>query len=79
MTFDKSKLPGGDRAFPSSGDPDVDDIVAQAVRAREANLAEGICPNGCGPIERACPGELYCASCRWRGYGYDGRLFETVP
>lgn len=59
-----------DVGMESTGDPELDAALLEAVRRRAGLLAEGICPNECGPIEQGCPGEVSCPACGWRGYGY---------
>jgi hypothetical protein len=61
--FDPSKLPGGNAMFPSTDDRDQDARIAASIRRHAANEAEGLCPNGCGPITIDSPGENHCQRC----------------
>jgi hypothetical protein len=61
--FDPSKLPGGNAMFPSTGDPEQDAKIAEGIRRHAANEAEGLCPNGCGPITIDSPSERHCERC----------------
>lgn len=50
-------------SFPSTGDPERDVELAASFRRSQARQIEGICPNGCGPLDqdddayrtRTCP------------------------
>jgi hypothetical protein len=61
--FDPSKLPGGNFSFPSTGDPERDSEIAARIRRDAGAEAEGICPNGCGPITIDSPTEKHCERC----------------
>jgi hypothetical protein len=61
--FDPSKLPGGDAMFPSTGDADRDAEIGRQFMQREALLAEGMCPNGCGPLTDDTPTKRHCERC----------------
>lgn len=63
MSFDPSKLPGGNTMFPSTGDPEQDAKIAESIRLHAAREAEGLCPNGCGPITVDSPVEQHCEVC----------------
>lgn len=61
--FDASKLPGGNAMFPSTGDAGRDAEVAADIRRSQAYLAEGMCPNGCGPLVVDSPTKRHCERC----------------
>ena len=61
--------------FPSSGDPEDDARTAAAIRRREGNLEEGLCPNGCGPMRRTHYGGA-CPVCNFEGHGQ--RYYEAA-
>jgi hypothetical protein len=44
-----------DFAFVSTGDAEEDAKLAASIRRRLANDAEGLCANGCGPMEQQEP------------------------
>jgi hypothetical protein len=53
----------GNTAFPSTGDPAEDARIAEQLRLHAAREAEGLCPNGCGPITIDSPTHQHCAAC----------------
>lgn len=61
--FDPTKLPGGNTSFPSTGDPERDAAMAARIRRDAAAEAEGMCPNGCGPMTENSPTKQHCAAC----------------
>jgi hypothetical protein len=63
--FDASKLPGGNAMFPSTGDPEQDAQIAARIRRDAAADAEGMCPNGCGPMTIDSPSEKHCERCNF--------------
>lgn len=50
-------------AFPSTGDPQRDAEIAAQIRRHNAYESEGLCPNGCAPLELADPYTKSCPSC----------------
>ncbi len=54
--------------FPSSGNPEEDARTAAAIRRREANLEEGLCPNGDSPLAPTAFGAV-CPVCGFEGHG----------
>jgi hypothetical protein len=71
--MDTRKLPGGNAGFVSTGDPEQDARIAAGIRRHAANEAEGLCPNGCGPITLDGASERHCASC-----GFIGQTFRLI-
>lgn len=63
--FDVTKLPGGNVSFPSTGDPEQDAQIAARIRRDAGAEAEGMCPNGCGPMTIDSPSEKHCESCNF--------------
>ncbi len=49
--------------FPSSGDPEQDELMAERIRLREDRLSRNICPNGCGPMEFLSLCNRECTEC----------------
>lgn len=52
-----------DIAFPSSGDPDRDREIAEEFLRHDRLIAEGMCPNGCGPMAEDDPQNQTCPVC----------------
>jgi hypothetical protein len=57
-----------DFAFVSTGDAEEDAKLAASIRRRLANDAEGLCANGCGPMEQQEPGVETCPICHFIQY-----------
>ena len=53
--------------FRSTGDADGDHLLAVQIERQERRLAEGQCPNGCGPMVRddVLGYEARCPGCRF--------------
>jgi hypothetical protein len=52
-------------AFVSSGDPDRDGAIMRHHMQSDRRIAEGMCPNGCGPMLQPSPSEQECPKCRF--------------
>lgn len=61
--IDASKLPGGNAMFPSTGNAQQDAAIAARIRRDAGAEAEGLCPNGCGPMTIDSPSEKHCEAC----------------
>lgn len=67
----------GNFSFPSSGNAADDDEFARGFLKRQANIAEGLCPNGDGllvaPADSGHPewGGKRCTVCPFTGHGGD--------
>ena len=57
-----------DFSFPSSGDPVQDAATAASIRQHAAREAEGLCPNGCGPVRWLDDHTRECAACGFTGW-----------
>ncbi len=56
-------------AIASSGDPEADQRHLEQAHRSERRRAEGICPNGCGPMVYPAPDHQHCPKCKYDGYG----------
>lgn len=57
--------PFNDFAFESTGDAAEDEKLAAAIRRQRGHDAEGLCWNGCGPMEQQEPGVETCPVCHF--------------
>ena len=70
MTGDSDMLKAaleGRIGFVSSGDPEEDERTRRDILLRAGREAEGLCPNGCGPIEIPEPNLHKCPICGFVG------------
>ena len=69
-----------DIAFPSSGDPEEDAREAERLRLTFGRTAEGMCPNGCGPLTwPEYDNVAECPACKFVGVQSWGRGDFTKP
>lgn len=67
-------------AIPSTGDPDEDLQQLDAAVLHERRLAEGMCPNGCGPLELpAGPLRRWDADCPQCGFHWSCSHPHNLP
>lgn len=50
-------------AMPSTGDPEEDARALEAFKLHDARISEGMCPNGCGPMDQVSSCTQECAAC----------------
>lgn len=58
----------GSGMFTSSGDAEADARYEANHRRWEANESEGLCPNGCGPLEWVDAHNTHCPKCNYSGW-----------
>ena len=67
-------------AFVSTGDPAEDRKIAEEYDLHDRRIAEGMCPNGCGPMNRTDPDgySAQCPKCFFVGQA-NVQQFEGLP
>lgn len=65
---EQMKLMRDEFAFPTTGDPDKDQKIADGFILRTDRIDRGICPNGCGPLIKTPDDVRECAICGFEGY-----------
>jgi len=51
--------------FPSTGNAEQDEAVAEDIRRTEARLADNVCPNGCALMVFDSAQERHCPVCKF--------------
>lgn len=62
------EMSDGKGMFISSGDAEDDAKFDQMHRRWEANESEGLCPNGCGPLQWLDEHNTHCPACKYSGW-----------
>ena len=59
-------------SFPTTGNLDDDEMIAERFEQHSERMRKNICPNGCGAMTWDDPHNRHCAKCGFAG-------FSTVP
>jgi hypothetical protein len=67
-------------AFVSTGNAEEDRKIAEEYEVHDRRIAEGVCPNGCGPMNRTDKDgfDAQCPKCYFCGHA-NYREFEFLP